>query len=479
MLGGLKARRERAGLPRKLVVAAFALRLLAVQADAEATERPQIKPLRQDEDWSSLCDPALRDGVIDRLKCLPLSADDSAWLTLGGEVRESYQDTHNPLWGDDPQHDDRVFLQRYALFGDLHLGPSVRLFGELYSALEDGRAGPTSPVDENQLDVQQAFVDLSTPLPADSQGMFRGGRQELRYGSGRLVDFREGTNVRRKFDGGLARLSRGNWRLDVVAARPADDEPGFFDDGTNGSQALWGAYATGRSLDWLPFGSSLDLYYLGYRNDDSTYQQGSAAETRQTVGARFWGDSAGWDWNWELVGQAGEFGHGDILAWSVASDTGYTWSDAPLTPRLGLSANIASGDTDPDDADLQTFNPMYPRGNYFSELALLGPRNFYNLHPFLTLNPSERITVTSDVDFFWRLRSEDGIYSPSGQLLRSGAGSDAHYVGTETSLNVGWQATDRLSLTAIYAHFFPGRFIEETGPSKSIDYVEFTLRFQF
>ena len=27
-----------------------------------------------------------------------------------------------------------------------------------------------------------------------------------------------------------------------------------------------------------------------------------------------------------------------------------------------------------DDRDLGTFNPLFPRGNYFSELALLGPR---------------------------------------------------------------------------------------------------------
>ena len=477
-MGGLSFDRANTWSKRVAVAAALVLPPL-VEGWADEPARPTLKPLRQDEDWSVLCDPAFRTGLIDQVKCIPLTLDRSAWLTLGGEVRESYQYTHNPAWGDDPQDDDGVFLQRYALFGDLRLGPSVRLFGELFSALEDGRAGPTSPVDENRLDVQQAFVELSTPLPATSQGMLRGGRQELRYGSGRLVDFREGTNVRRKFDGALGRLSRGDWRLDVIAARPADDDPGVFDDGTNGSQALWGAYATGRSPGWLPFGSSLDLYYLGYRNDDATYDQGSAPETRQTLGARFWGDNAGWDWNWELIGQAGEFGHGDIRAWSVASDTGYTWREAALTPRVGLSANIASGDTDPNDADLETFNPLYPRGNYFSELALLGPRNFYNLHPFLTVNPTDRITVTSDVDFFWRLRTEDGIYSPSGQLLRSGAGSNAHYVGTEISLNTSWQATDRLNLTAIYAHFFPGRFIEETGSSKPIDYVELTLRFQF
>ena len=39
--------------------------------------------------------------------------------------------THNPVWGDDPQDDHGVFLQRHVLFGDLHLGPRVRVFGEL------------------------------------------------------------------------------------------------------------------------------------------------------------------------------------------------------------------------------------------------------------------------------------------------------------------------------------------------------------
>lgn len=462
-----------------MAAAALALRLGTAEAAAETPARPAFKPLRQDEDWSSLCDPALRSGLIDRVKCVPLGEGGRAWLSLGGEIRERYEYTHNPLWGDDPQDDDGVFLQRYMLQGDLHAGPHLRLFGQLYSALAEGRAGPTSPVDENQLDVQQAFVELSGDVPAAGTGLLRAGRQELRYGSGRLVDVREGPNVRRKFDGGLGRWSKGDWRLDLIAARPADDEEGMFDDGTNGSQALWGGYLVGTQPGWLPFGSSIDLYYLGYRNDDSSYEQGTAAETRHSVGTRLWGARAGWDWNWELIGQAGEFGHGDIRAWSAASDTGYTWQDAPLTPRLGLSANIASGDENPDDADLQTFNPLFPRGSYFSEVALLGPRNFYNLHPFLTLNPTDRIAITTDVDFFWRLETGDGIYSPSGQLLRSGAGSDARYVGTEISLNASWQVTDRLALTGVYAHFFPGRFVEETGSSKDIDYVELTLKLQF
>lgn len=468
---------------RSLACAAAALagQLLAGEtlAQTAAPERPSFTSLRPDEDWSALCDPARRTEVLDALKCIPLSADRSAWLSLGGEIRERYEYTHDPLWGEEPQDDHGVFLQRYIVQGDLRLDPHVRLFGQLHSAREDGRTGPTSPVDENRLDVQQAFLDLSAPLGAGMSGTLRSGRQELRYGSGRLVDVREGPNVRRKFDGGRVRLDLGDWRLDGIAARPADDEPGMFDDGTNGSRALWGGYATGQSPAWLPFGTSLDLYYLGFRDDDASYDQGIGPETRQTLGARLWGEQAEWDWNWEFIGQFGELGRGDIRAWSVASDTGYTWQETFLTPRLGLSANIASGDEDPDDQDLETFNPLYPRGSYFSELALLGPRNFYNLHPFLTVNPTDRLAITADADFFWRLQTEDGIYSPSGQVLRSRAGSDARYVGTEVSLNASWQVDERVNLTGVYAHFFPGEFIRKTGPAKDIDYVELTLKVQF
>ena len=110
---------------------------------------------------------------------------------------------------------------------------------------------------------------------------------------------------------------------------------------------------------------------------------------------------------------------------------------------------------------------------------MLGPRNFYNLHPFLTVNLTDRLAITADVDFFWRLQTEDGIYSPGGQLLRSGAGSDARFVGTEVSLNTSWQANEWVDLTGIYAHFFPGEFIQDTGSAKDIDYIEFTLKIRF
>ena len=81
---------------------------------------------------------------------------------------------------------------------------------------------------------------------------------------------REASNVRRTFDAARAILEVRYWRVDGPAARPRAVEPGVFDDGADNDQALWGLYATvGRAA--LPTGS-LDLYYLGFRDDAGAFE---------------------------------------------------------------------------------------------------------------------------------------------------------------------------------------------------------------
>jgi hypothetical protein len=386
------------------LVHSLALQLLLASAvQADDLPRPNFSKLRQDEDWSPLRDPAQRRSTLDALKFIPLNRDGSVYLSLGGELRERYEYTHNPAWGDDPQDRRGVFLQRYILHGDLHLGQHVRLFAQLLSGLESGRAGPAGPPDENRLDLQQAFIDLTVDSPMQGLATLRLGRQEMSYGSARLIDVREGPNVRRKFDGVRLSVDAAGWRVDGFTVRPAFDKVGTFDDRTDRDRALWGAYAVGKP-SWLPAGA-IDLYYLGFHDKAGRYVQATGRETRHTIGARLWGEHAGWDWNVELAGQAGKFNGSDIRAWTVASEIGRRWIDTPLKPRVALGANIASGDRNANDRRLGTFNPLFPRGSYFDELALLGPRNFVNLHPFVTIWPRDDVSITADWDFFWRLPS--------------------------------------------------------------------------
>lgn len=462
-------------LNRRVAGAAGALALALASPAAAAADPPPFRLLRHEEDWSSLRDPARRAGALDALKYIPLDDEGDAWLSLGGTLRARYEYARNPVLGEDPQDRRGAVLQRHVLHGDLRLGPSLRAFAQLASALESGRAGPPSRLDENRLDIQQAFLDLRAELAADTDATLRAGRQEIRYGTGRIVDVREGPNVRRKFDGGRVIARLPGWRIEALALSPAEDQTGFFDDGTDDSRALRGVY----SVRTLSPGTGVDLYYLSYENERARFAQGRAAENRHSVGARLWGGRAGWDWNVEGLFQWGTFGAGRIQAWSLQSDAGHTFRDAPLAPRLGLRANVASGDRDPGDADLETFNALFPRANYVLELSLLGPQNFFDIHPFVTIRPARDVSLTADLDLYWRFSRNDGIYRPSGQLLRDGAGSDARFVGSALSVAAAWQVNRHIELTAIYAHFWPGAFIRETGPSREIDSIELTVQFVF
>jgi len=461
----------------RAVITATAILAISLQAEASEQSRPSFQKFRFEENYGFLNSPDIPPDPFDPLKHIPLSDSTDFYLSLGGSIRERYEYTGNPVFGDDPQDEDGVWLQRVNLHADMHLGPHLRVFGELSSALAEGRAGGPSPVDENELDLQNAFVDFSFGLVENSATTLRVGRQEIEFGSGRLVDVREGTNVRRTFDGFRGFLNLADWEINAVAARPRRDQDGVFDDETNDDEALWGVYAVGQP-SFLPAGN-VDLYYLGFHDDLGNFVQGVEAETRHTIGARLWGEARGWDWNWEAAYQFGSFGDGDIAAWTLASDTGFTFADALLRPRIGLRANIASGDEDPNDSDLQTFNPLFPRGNYFSQAAVLGPRNFFNVNPHLNLQVTDDFSINTDVNFYWRLERNDGVYSPSGQIIREPGGSDARYVATGLSIEAAWAPTRNFDFTAIYTRLEPGAFIRQTGESKSVDFIELTARFRF
>jgi hypothetical protein len=452
------------------------LNLCPVVAVAKKSCSMEPGKLRYEDNIACFRDPEARKGFPGLLKLIPLDDNGDAEVSFGGEVRQRYEYTHDPLFGADPQDRAGVWLQRYTLHADLRIGSHARVFGQLSSALEAGRHDGPGPVDENELALQNAFLDLSFAPSQTPPFTLRAGRQEIQYGSGRLVDVREGPNVRRTFDAARGITYLPNWQVDVLVARPRIPRHGVFDDEASDQQTLWGIYATGDKF--MPMGG-LDLYYLGFVDDAGAFVQGVDRERRHSIGARIWGSDSGWDWNWETVYQFGSFGNGDIEAWTLATETGRTLAEVMWQPRLALSINIASGDDDPTDADLGTFNPLFPRGNYFSQEAVLGPRNFFNIHPFVTIHPSRAWSLTADMNLFWRLETTDGVYAPGGQLIRAPNGSDERFVGSALSLTSDRELAENLTFTAIYTHFFAGDFIRDTGPSEDIDFVEVTLQLRF
>jgi len=257
------------------------------------------------------------------------------------------------------------------LYFDLHYGKHVRTFVELKSGIDSYRIGGPRPIDEKKLDFQAGFLEVGTSSGENSVKL-RVGRQELEYGSGRLIDVREGPNVRLSFDGFMVKSKIESWQLDGFAVRPDLDNPGFFDNAPNHAVGFWGGYAT----HGLPQNTSLELYYLGLDRKKGTFERGTAQELRHSLGARISRpiatEAPGWDFDYEGLWQFGTFGSDNIQAWTVATETGYRFTNVHLKPRFSAKADISSGDhTSPHT--LGTFNPLFPKGNYFGVLATTGP----------------------------------------------------------------------------------------------------------
>src|SRR5689334_13858007 len=174
--------------------------------------------LRQDNDYSYLNDPACRSDFWDPAKFIPLDAEGDKYLTLGGEARDWYEGFRNASYGVGPQDENGYLTQRITLYSDWHFGRRLRLFGQLTSDVEAGRNGGPRPLDEDKLWVEQGFVDITAADSHHARLTLRAGRQEFQFGLGRLVDAREGPNVRLAFDGMDVILNTDSWHVDGLAA---------------------------------------------------------------------------------------------------------------------------------------------------------------------------------------------------------------------------------------------------------------------
>jgi hypothetical protein len=445
------------------------------------TAPPAYKLLRYEEDYSYLKDPGRRTDFWDPIKYIPLWGRDDWYVTLGGEVRERYEFYHNPDAGLPPANahgNNGDLTQRYMLYADVHFRPYFRFFGQIVSGLEEGRiGGPRPDVDQDPFAFHQAFADVILPLGAPKDTLTaRLGRQELEYGSGRLIDVRNGPNLRLSFDAARLLWHTQNWEVDGWWGRPVLNRLGVFDDIPDPARQFWGIYAVG-PLPLLPKGN-VDLYCLGFENKDAVYVQGPGYELRNTLGTRLWGKPLPWEYNVEYDWQFGTFNAGTIEAWTAAHAIRYNFSDLPLKPRLGLRFDFTSGDNNKATANLQTFNPLFPSGEYFNLLNPVGPLNLIDLHPTLDLYAGEKVTLSFDWDFFWRENLGDGVYRISGVPLRTGVGG-GRYVGNSPAVTIVWNATRHISVLTQYVHFLPGPYFEANPPNKQTDYFTVWLDYEF
>jgi hypothetical protein len=437
---------------------------------------------RFNEDWSVLrgVDLGTTDDFWDRLKFIPLSPDQNVWLTIGGQVRERGEYFRQYLFGNsEPKQSDAYLLSRVRLSADLHVTRYFRMFAEARSsfALDRELVGGRTTAYVDELDLMNGFADIMIPFGQQASVTLRGGRQELIFGSQRLVGPGDFTQVPRAFEGGAAIAQIAGWTITPFWTQAVVIDKYRFNKSTSDLQ-LFGVFGTG-PLHVLPV--NLDLYWLDADNAVAAFIGTSGRERRHTLGGRIWGKSGatGLDFEVEGAAQFGTVGRGNVAASMFTTVLGYTVPIPQLSPRVYLEFDYASGDDRPG-GDVGTFNQLYPNGHsYLGYIDYIGRQNVLSPSAGVTISPIQGLTLSLQQYFFWRASDPDAVYNKSGGVLRAGTASRARYVGAETDVLATYNFARHFQGYVGYSHFFTGEFINTTGPHKDSDFFYAALQYTF
>jgi hypothetical protein len=469
-------------------------------AKSAASPVPTYTPVRWNEDYGYL-KTAPKTDLFDPLKYIPLGPDDW-YLSLGAQYRFRYEYFNNVNFSPAgaAQDEDGYYLNRLLVHADLHLGQTFRVFAQGKSSLIDDRDGGPRPIDADEIDIQQLFADVRLPLGGKDAVTLRFGRQDLLYGAQRLISPLDWTNNRRTFEGGKASLALGAAAVDLFWVRPVNLDKEELNDG-DGQTSFAGAYATIGLPDLIKGGGTkVEPYFLALNRTNARFAINANGpdrdEDRYTVGVRVASTPKPFDFDLELDYQFGQFGGQNISAYSIAAEAGYTLAKCPMTPRLYLGFDLATGNDNADGSGtFGTFNQLFPLGHaYFGYIDVIGRQNIIDVHPgaevtlLQNAQYAKKVTLRTDYHLFWRENENDAVYNvlaggaatpPQAGVLRAAGGSSDMFVGSEIDVLLNWQIDRHLLLYGGYSHFFAGDFIEDTGASRDIDFAYFALVYTF
>ncbi|KQZ04074.1 hypothetical protein ASD21_19925 [Caulobacter sp. Root1455] len=452
--------------PRTVALALAAA--LVIGDVAHAADAPPFKLIRSDESYAYLAD---KPGAgLDDLRYIPLGPD--AYLSLGGEARLRVDSFDAPRFGVAGARADLYGLGRALFSADLHLGSRVRIYGQLGLHRDFDKKDPPAVSDRSDVDAQVAFVDV-TP-DADRRWRLRLGRQEIAFNATqRFVSVRESPNIRQSFDGARATRQAADLRFDAFYVRPVTIQTGAFDDSSNRQQQFYGVYVS----KTLSKAVSLDLYALELDRDGVRFGAVRGDERRTSYGARLAGKRGAIDYEVEGVIQGGRFAGRDIQAWAGSVGGGYTLV-RPWSPRLGLRFDAGSGDKDPDDGELGTFNPLFPKGSYFNETSLTSWSNLVAVRPSLGLAPSRDVSLELSYLMRWRQTGADAVYlQPSTPLAPVGP-NRSKAVGDALQLDATWLVSRNLKLQGQLVHQSADDAVRALG-GRSVDFAMLIVQARF
>lgn len=431
----------------------------------------------------ALADDPARAAPADDRSAFEVALGAPAALRISGSIRPRYESLTNTFVAGQTGSEELLSL-RTRLRAEFDAGP-LTLTAELQDARWlDGDAGSRAPGQTDALELVQAFASWTwkdAVLPGATLKTDLG-RFTMDVGSRRLVARSNFGNVLQGFDGvravwkGAAEPGSSAPQITLLAVSPTRREPSDMPSLTDNEVALNSAAEGIRFLGAHaqtpgPFGAVAEVYAFDLDERDRTSAP-SRNRDLVTVGARLAKAAAPGDWDFDV-----ELAHqtGSMRASTSALDTvdldheasmlhlegGFSFL-APLSTRISLLYDFASGDKSPTDNKSGRFDPLF--GDRSFELGptsiwgLVARGNLSSAGVQLEIEPDEM----SDVLVMLRqidLAEARDVFASTGVVDASGA--SGRQVGQQLEVRYRrWLAEDSVRLAIGGALLIEGDFLK-------------------
>lgn len=442
---------------------------------------------------------------------LPWDIAEDTQISVGGELRHRYMDERNRLRAPFGAGGHSTYdLLRWRNYVDLKHSDWVRVYVEMIDASIYNNDLPITGIDKNRWDLQNAFIDLKVLERDDKPVWFRVGRQELLFGSQRLVSPLDWANTRRNFEGLRLNSPGTNWDLDAWLVNPVNTAtfgagggagPGLGvlknDDKFDAPQRhilFGGGWATYKGIKDHTF----DTFFL-YDHHDKLFPGGNGLPAagplasnsfplgdRYTLGTRWLGtmpvDGGQRAYLTDVEG-AYQFGNNkgqSVQAGYIVTGGGHTWKTAPWEPTVWMFYDWASGDQNPTDNVSGTFFQHFGLVHaYMGLIDNVARQNISDINYRVQVKPTKKVQLQAAHHFFRLATANDSLYTVTGQRFGA-AGGHGGDIGQELDLLATYTINQNVSIEAGQFWFWYGDYIHNVQPTRDDArqfYVQTTIRY--